>query len=631
MSHPPLRGVSTNTLGPRIGNQAVRRLQYPSPFFDLSSTYLPKNIKDLFRYCEYYWLTNPLINTVIAKMSEYPITDIILDMDSKEMKKRWEILIREHISLRKFLVEAGLDYYTYGNCYVSISYPFQKILTCEACGAKVTAERHMDSWKFHNFKFEFKKCPKCGSKSRAKANDVYLVNIPKIRLIRWDPKRILVMHSSTTGHSFYFYMMPRYHANDLHLGRKHVVVKTPQKFILAAKKNKPLKFHEGELYHLKRPMASGHSSGYGMPLMLPVLKDSFFLQILKKSQEAVAVEHVIPLRIIFPQSANPTANVMGQVALKQWREQIWNEMHRWKQDQNYMPIVPYPIGFQSIGGDGKALMLSQEIGVWAEQIVAGMGVPRELVFGGMSYSASNVSLRMLENTFLGYRNDQMKLVNWIIHKLSIFLGWEQPRARMKDFKMADDLQRKMYLMQLNQQGKVSDATLLSESDLDQDKENEIIESEMNTRLASLKKQQIASAEIAGEASLAQASYGVRLQELTNKLQREAQARLMNEQQEQSIDSAQSMLMGQSPLSLQKANPEMAFPQPVMDLRQVPIAIAEKMKGMDPSDAQDWMNGLQQRFPEIAQMVKQQQEVGMGSSAMKPLPEKLPPRREAASI
>ena len=271
----PFRGAQ-NSLGPRIGNQSIRRLQYPSPFFDLSSTYLPKSVKELFRFCEYYWLTNPLINSVISKMSEYPITDILLDMDEEEMKKRWESLIDDHLALRSFLIEVGLDYYTYGNCYVSISYPFQKILTCKSCGAEINAERYMDSWKFHNFKFEFKKCPKCGSRSQATARDVYVTNIPKLRLIRWDPKRILVMHSSTTGHSFYFYLMPRHHANDLHLGRKHVVVKTPQMFILAAKKNKPLKFNDGELYHLKRPMTSGHSTGYGMPLMLPVLKDSFF-------------------------------------------------------------------------------------------------------------------------------------------------------------------------------------------------------------------------------------------------------------------------------------------------------------------------------------------------------------------
>ena len=163
-------------------------------------------------------------------------------------------------------------------------------------------------------------------------------------------------------------------------------------------------------------------------------------------------------------------------------------------DNNYIPILPLPIGQETIGGDGRALLLSQEIRVWSEHIVAGMGVPNELIFGGLSYSGSNVSLRMLENMFLGYLSDQLSLLRWVIDRTASYLSWPKVGARFKPFKMADDLQRKAYLFQLNQAGKMSDESLLADADYDSAKEDKIMEMEASRRVAAMKKQRLLQAE-----------------------------------------------------------------------------------------------------------------------------------------
>lgn len=320
MSFPSPGPGNLQTVGPRIQNQAVRRLSYPSPFFDLASTYLPKNVKDLFKFCEHYFLTNPLINAVIWKMAEYPVTDLVLDMEQEDLKKKWEVLFDRHLSLESFLISVGLDYFCFGNAYVTISYPFTKFIKCKDCGAEFNAEKVMDSWSFHNYKFKFKKCPECGARSSASSRDVYLTNVPKLRLIRWDPKRILVMHNKHTGHSYYFYLIPTAQNNDLQLGRKHIVVQTPTRFIQAAKKGKPLQFLGDAIYHLKRPIISGHSPGYGMPLMLPVLKDSFFLQLLKKSQECVSPDTLIETPSGLRRAEEVKAGDVVRTHLGRWRE-----------------------------------------------------------------------------------------------------------------------------------------------------------------------------------------------------------------------------------------------------------------------------------------------------------------------
>jgi hypothetical protein len=115
------------------------------------------------------------------------------------------------------------------------------------------------------------------------------------------------------------------------------------------------------------------------------------------------------------------------------------------------------------------------------------------------------------------------------------------------------------------------------------------------------------------------------------LQTQAQARQQQAQQEQQEDAQQALRYGQSPLTLVKGNPELEYPQAVPDIRKIPSQIAEMMGRMDPQEANEWMSGLEEQFPGIAGMVRQVQEVGLGQSMMKPLPEQRPPNRLASPI
>ncbi len=233
--------------------------------------------------------------------------------------------------------------------------------------------------------------------------------------------------------------------------------------------------------------------GWGIPLLLPVMKDTFYLQLMKKAQEAILLEHIVPLRVIFPQPGSGTSDPYTSINLADWRDQVGRELARWRYDNNYIPIFPLPLGNQTIGGDGKALLLTGEMREHCDGILAGMGVPREFVYGGLSYAGTNLSMRMMENFFIDYIGRHRDLLNFVIREISSFLEWKKCDARFKPFKMADDIQRKAYLLQLNQAQKVSDTTLLADADLDQQKESEMMISESTIRVEAMKKQQLALA------------------------------------------------------------------------------------------------------------------------------------------
>jgi len=501
--------------GRSITGEAVGAIRYPSPFFDIAHTYLPNSFKTMLRWCRYYFLTNPLINAVCYKMAEYPVTDLIFDSENDNVNTRWEKFFNSILHFKKFEVEAGLDYNTYGNAFVSIHFPFQKLLVCKRCNHAARVEQQ--TYVFREYKF-VGTCARCGEYGNFNIKDHYLRSARDIRLIRWNPEYITIQHNEATGENRYFYSIPPSMANDIRMAKRHIIEKVPQVFIEALRKNKALLFSRQNIYHMQRPTIAQKDRGWGMPMILPVLKDTFYLQILRKAQEAIAIEHIVPMRVLFPQSASGTADVYSTVNMTQWRDKIEQEIIRWRLDNNYIPIMPIPVGQQSLGGDGRALMLAQEHRQWSEHIVAGMGVPIEFVFGGMQFSGSNVSMRILENHFLDVKTQRKELVtDFIIPNVGAFMGWDPTPVHYRRFKMADDLQRSAFYLQLNQAGKLSDKSLLEDTDWDSNKEQNRIEDERKKVIEGQRKQALSQASIQGEAQLIMAKYQMRGQKLMNEL------------------------------------------------------------------------------------------------------------------
>lgn len=485
--------------------------RYPSPFFDISHTYLPTSVQHMFRWCRYYFMVSPLINAVSYKMAEYPVTPIIFDEEDPAIRDKWTNIAENHLKLRSFQIEAGLDYFCYGNAIISIHWPFEKNLICKGCKHAVRIDKV--PYKFRNLQYNML-CPKCEQTTEAEVDDHNIKNLKGIRLMRWNPEYVRIENNELTGESDYFFEIPQTIKNDILMGKPHLVERIPHVFIEAMRRNKAIRFTDDQIFHLKRPTIAQKDMGWGMPLILPVLKDTYYLQILRKAQEAIAQQHIVPLRILFPQAGSASSDPFSMTDLGMWRKRIEAEIQKWRNDANYIPILPLPVGNEVIGGEGKALMLHQEMRAWSEQIVAGMHVPIEFVFGGLQYSGSNVSMRMLENQFLGYRTMQLIMVrDFILGRVADYMGWVRPKMRFKRFKMADDLQRSALNFQLNQAQKISDTTLLDDMDYDLVQEEKYKAAELQKQLDNQRKMQIANANLQGELSVIQARYQVQAQKI----------------------------------------------------------------------------------------------------------------------
>lgn len=492
--------------GPVVGHPTQR---YPSPFFDIAGTYLPQSIKHMFRWCTQYYLTTPIIAPIVTNLAEYPITPIIVHETDTELKQLWEELIENQFQIRSRLIEIGIDYFTYGNAFISMFWPFEKYLQCKQC--KFAERVDLCRYKFKNLEFKLT-CKQCGIESNAEVQDRNIKALKRIKIIRWNPEDIELEHNNLTGHTDYFLTIPQNERNDIMMGKRHVIETIPNIYIECLKKQQRLKFTEGELFHFKRPTLSFKDQGWGMPLILPVLKSGYYMQVLRKAQEAIMNGCIIPLRILFPQAGDAVSSPYTNVNLGNWTRRIEGELEKWRRDPNYIPVMPLPVGNEIVGAEGKTLTLFQELQILAEEICTGMGVPIEFYKGGLSWTGSNISMRMLQNKFHSYRVNQLILVrDFILGRIADYMDWVRPKVSFERFRMADDLQRSALLFQLNQAMKISDTTLLQELDLDVDKELELMKKEMRRQLQTTREMQIAQAQLQADVGLIQAKGQVQAQ------------------------------------------------------------------------------------------------------------------------
>jgi len=621
--------ASAGRAGAFVGNadrsQILGRKYQPfaNPFFDQASTYTPSSIKSLFSFCRFYYLTHGIINAVITKASEYPVTDVILQHKDRGVQRKWEELLLGVLNYRVHQFEVNLDYYVYGNAFVSMSFPFRKKLTCGACNAEHDAMQSRPAWRYINHRF-WLQCSKCGQTDFARSRDDYYPKYSEINMIRWNPENVHIFYNEATGRMDYGLDLSPDFRSQVMMGRKDLVAATPEIFLEAVKSRRSLVFDKSEVFHMRRPSLSTMSRGWGVPLLMPVLKEAFYVQVMRKAQEAVMLTHLVPQVFLFPQPASAGADPFTTVDLTNWRDHIRRELARQRVDPAYYGILPFPLGHQVIGEHGQSLLLMPEIQQALEIIVAGMGFPVDLVFGHGTYSGNSVNMRMLENFFLSNVHGHHRLLDWVMKRSSAYLNLPLAEGRFKPFRMADDLQRQAFMANLNQMGKVSDATLLSYADLKVEDEAQLISGETKVRAEAVRQQKLLEADVTGEAQLVMAKY-----------QAQAQAAMAKAQAGESSPKRDPFTAMQESPTAQPAG----FP-----LDAVAAALADKIRYMPPEQQAVYLAQVKDQSPEMGELLAQQglpaapdlnAHVGPeGPGAppaeagvdMRPMPEALPPRR-----
>lgn len=592
---------------------SILRARYADPELDIASRRLPTDIRRIWSLSLYYALMNPIVGPLIQKISRYIVTTPVYKTNDSVIRSKYQTAFENILDVRNFVTGFNMDYNTFGIAYASVIYPFVKMLICPYCD--YTTPATTAKFTIQGYKPVLERCSGCGRTGvEALAKDVYQRNPKKLKLVRWNPQYIRVVENTLTGDCSYLFVPPVVTTNSVSLSRD-VFATTPQIVIDTIREKRSLKFHPDQLFVAKREGPSNTTyRGYGIPLIMPALKDLYLMQIAKKAQEAILYEHVLPIRLAFPMQGESLAQ---RVPLSVLIESIQMQLKNWRRDQNQILVFPVPIQIAEFGGRGRALLLTPELQSMAQTIANACMVPLEFLYGGLTWSGSSVSLRILDNFLLYNIEVDNQLLQFIADKLAWFLDWPRVDVSFKPFKMADDLQRTSLLANLSARNLVSAQTLLQTLDLDYETEIENIKREAVDRGQILGKMQSVQAEAASPAQITQARTAVLAQTLQQRLAQQTQ----QAQQPQQNQTAQEMHQQvESPLRPGYMG---------LDIRDLAEYQAKRIVSLDPSDQRAALANLQRVSPDFAQRVMD--ELAKIETDMRPLPEVKPPRRESSPV
>lgn len=445
--------------------------QTPNPWFTIANQFVPRNLHDVIKWSRYITIQSPTTSEVIRKLATYPITDFIIETNSDSLKEKYREVLKS-FKLKEALQNIGFEYFTIGNCFVSIYFPIQRTLICPtpSCKTEYSAKKS-DFISFKHYKF-LGKCPHCQQQVEFQRRDSKSMAIEDMNIIRWNPEHIIVNHNPITGEYEYYYTIPNSLKNKIQKGDKLAVSSTPWAFIEAVRYNQDFKFDKGNIFHLQNVTTGGSVEGIAVPPLLSLFSLVFYQATLRKANEAIATEYLNPLRAVFPQAQTANSDPSTAMSLRNFVGNMENAFKKHKHDKNHILIAPVPIGYSPLGGEGKNLLVSQEIQQAEDSILLSLGVSRELLSGTTNWTSTSVGLRMMENLLFSYISRLEDLIEWAGNKVAGYLSIDQVKITLQPFKLLDDDQFKQMMMALASEDKVSLGSLLEEYGVDFNKEQE---------------------------------------------------------------------------------------------------------------------------------------------------------------
>lgn len=584
-------------------NSGFKENPYPSPFLNLSDMQLPQSTIEVFKWCKYYYTFDPLISGAINALATFPVTEIHLEDDEGKSKEKndnvklYEKILFKTLNIYKLCIEIGIDYFLYGNCFVM--------------GEFTNSKKGEKEW----------------------AN-----------MIRLDPSRMIIDYNPATGSKKYRWQVPQ-KIKDIVLKKSPIdeYNKIPELIKEAVRNNKTILLNPEQVYHFSRATDSmGDNSVWGVPLVANVLKLLMYRNVLRQAQEAIAREHIVPMRIYYLDRTN-TMNVhadFNKVAVE-----LASEIKKSVKDPNHKVVSPIPVNVINVGGEGRGLLLAPEIEQVQSEILAGMNVPREFIFGGVSYSGSSISLRILENQFITYRlllKDFLQ--NFVIRKMAKARGeWTDESddetlltVKLADLKMQDDVQQKQLIVQLNSAGKCSNDYLWKSLGIDADKMKEALE-----------KEALEALELESKAQAAKMKHELEIMDLkmqlqAKEMQMQMQLQMMQMQMQEQMNPQQNMQEQQPQGQVNEKENNQNTPdnqnQQTQSNNEQAIEseiqnIALQLSKVGENERQAYINKLPIQVKNkvvdaMENLVAQQQvEANKSSVDMRPMPEQKPPRRK----
>ena len=453
------------------GRQSLAHTKtFPSPFLDYASLEAPQTIEEAYEMSETMFYTN----RTFAQAMEYVVayftgTDISLVSQDEEKSNEYRIYLEKILNLQSQLYLIGRDAKIYGNSCISVLAPFKRFLKDDNGGTGVYPLDELD-WSFdHRKGFKFTD-PKTGKEAFCETPiDRVTQKSQDIVIKRWPLKQMKAVKSAYSNRTTYYYNFSQQEVSDVREGKPSVMYDIPWGMVIAIREGKLFEFSPGMLYHMAADnLCDTKFEPWGLPPAIASFRDAYLASILKRNNEVLALDHMIPFRMVSPagNSSGGGVDFMRNTNLGSFGQTVLRSIERTKKDPSGWMYFPVPVNYQVLNGEGAKFAAPELLENAQAEFLNGLGVPVEMYRKNMSAQTAPFAARLFEAGEIVFFEQLNSACKWIIDRVSAILGWDHVDAELTKPTHADDLDRRMILLQMMMGGIASEQDVLSLFGLD---------------------------------------------------------------------------------------------------------------------------------------------------------------------
>lgn len=498
-------GGQTNQSNPAQG-------VFPSPFMDAASAYLPTTLPEMLDIAEYAWLTFGPFRETVKRIVSYFITEIRLDGGAESEREEADELLKT-IGIMRIIKTLGLNYCVYGTAFLSLHIPIIRSLRCQGCHAEYVAQYYRYELKSGRDGPELHaKCAKCGYGGRFDRIDRHDPDVTRLRPIHWNPRRIYMRPHPVTGEREVYWRVDPLLVREVKAGARFYTNSMPWSMIEACfTRDAWYKFNPDEIYIMSDPALAGlDMHAWSVPMIVPNIKTLFYIQLLRRADEALAMDFIMPFRILHPEGSaggGTGLDALQMIGGERFVSQMRGMVQQRKRDPTSVQISPVPVGYQTLGGEAKALAPKDSLAFAMDEFLNGCGFPAQLFQGTLEFQAQPGAHRVFEQTWSALPDHNSGAADWIVRKLCRRYGYGDMSGSMEKVTRVDDLERKMVFMQGAAAGDISKGTAWKALGYDylNEQEKVVAEQQAIMRLQQEAEEELAAAQSSGQAAPADAA------------------------------------------------------------------------------------------------------------------------------
>jgi len=435
-------------LGPSVRTSSINTVttspNFYSPFLTPSSFQIPNARREVYLWANWWRNNEPKVAAAMNFYTNYPFSGWKLDCSSTYVKDYFEKLI-EKLNFQKWLPEISKVYYLLGDAFVLLS------IECPNCGGSGWNEDKNEECKHDG----------------ASWKSISILN----------PDAVLKTPGMIDQPGSYSY---RPSAEEVRIVNerqpKEVYDSIPDSIKRMIIKGEPIKLNPISIHHFKH--GSNPWEDYGTSLIRPLFPVLTYKDKLRQSQFLIAERLVLPIKVVKIGSDTRPAS-------QEDIDNVQDELASLANDPNLTLVTHHNFDLEWYGASSKIHALTGEFEIIDGEILDGLMLSKALLNGeGPTYGNAQVGLLAMQQRLETFRRE---VAHWIeqqvfkpVAEWNGFVvegerGQDEiifPKITFDDLNLRDDSQKLQIMATANQQGVISNTSLIEAFGLDVDQEIE---------------------------------------------------------------------------------------------------------------------------------------------------------------